>query len=290
MKKSTRRLAAGGAACALAMGLFTIGAAENGVFQPAFQSISTVLNSVSITRNGGYVAVADENYALADGTEVPYSILYQGTTYLPVRKVAELIGKDVTWQGEARNIEISDPVIPPLEQVCDTVSQYFPMPHGNQLSEEEVAARYGLDASLLESYCIRPPFFNISASEISIARVKDSKDIETVKAAFQQQKGNTVASFEHYLPSQYEIAKAGIVGVQGNYVYLIIHQNAAQVETVMKGLLAAVDLSEAKDQAKTASVETCTGLPLAEENPVSVGEPNYETPEQQELANQLAGK
>lgn len=42
----------------------------------------------------------------AQGQEV-HPILYNGTTYLPVRAIGELMGKDVTWDGETNTVYLT---------------------------------------------------------------------------------------------------------------------------------------------------------------------------------------
>lgn len=70
--------------------------------------IEAALNSVSISLNGDIVAESGESYTLRNGTEVPYSILYEGTTYLPVRKLSELLGIEIGWDNDTRTVEIYD--------------------------------------------------------------------------------------------------------------------------------------------------------------------------------------
>src|SRR6056297_1719153 len=56
------------------------------------------------------VAAEGENYLLSSGVEVPNSILYKGTTYLPIRNVGELLGKEITWNGLTSTAGINDKV------------------------------------------------------------------------------------------------------------------------------------------------------------------------------------
>ena len=42
----------------------------------------------------------------AQGNAV-YPMLYQGTNYLPVRAIGELMGKSVSWNGATRTITLS---------------------------------------------------------------------------------------------------------------------------------------------------------------------------------------
>lgn len=71
-------------------------------------TISTVLNNIGISINGSIKAKPGETYTLANGTKVPFSISYMGTTYLPLRKVAELLNKDVNFIGSENRAYITD--------------------------------------------------------------------------------------------------------------------------------------------------------------------------------------
>ncbi|MGI6030070.1 MAG: DUF4358 domain-containing protein [Eubacteriales bacterium] len=239
MKNTTKkRLMAGSLVCTLALGGLTITAAEETPLKEAFQTIQAVFNSVTISTDSAYLP-AGEGYELENGQTVPSSILYEGTTYLPIRKLGELLEQDVQWDGETSTVRLTDAEKPLVQQAVETACQYFEMPKGQMLSAEEVEARYGLDPDSLASYCLMPPSFIVSASEISIVEVKDAADIPEVKEAFKKQQETIMKSFEFYLRDQYEIAKNGIIGVQGNYVYLIMHKNASQVEDLLQVLLAA---------------------------------------------------
>lgn len=73
-----------------------------------FQQIQVLLNNINIKVNGTQVANKDENYKLANGNEVPFSISYKDTTYLPLRKVAELVGKEVGYDNQTQTASIND--------------------------------------------------------------------------------------------------------------------------------------------------------------------------------------
>ncbi|WP_432406230.1 peptidylprolyl isomerase [Wukongibacter sp. M2B1] len=61
---------------------------------PISQQIEVLFNSINIEVNGSKVE--------AD------NILYDGTTYVPLRKVAELLNKDVAWKAETNTAQIND--------------------------------------------------------------------------------------------------------------------------------------------------------------------------------------
>ena len=60
---------------------------------------NSILTQINVIFNGINVQV--------DGSSVDVnSILYNGTTYLPMRKVAELVGKDVDWNNDTKTANI----------------------------------------------------------------------------------------------------------------------------------------------------------------------------------------
>jgi hypothetical protein len=81
----------------------------NNVILPVLAvQIDVVFNAVNITMNGKQIAKSGENYTLDNGTQVPFSILYNGTTYLPLRKLGELYDKDILWDGNTSTASIND--------------------------------------------------------------------------------------------------------------------------------------------------------------------------------------
>ena len=65
-----------------------------GAAQGIRQTIEVSFNSVNITVNGKPVKVDN--------------ILFNGTTYAPIRAVAEMLGKEVGWIGQTRTATIND--------------------------------------------------------------------------------------------------------------------------------------------------------------------------------------
>lgn len=70
------------------------------------QNIEVTLNTVNLSVEGVQKAQIGESYILPNGEEVPYSISYKGTTYLPIRKAADLVNKDIVWDGNTSTINI----------------------------------------------------------------------------------------------------------------------------------------------------------------------------------------
>jgi hypothetical protein len=71
-------------------------------------SLQVVLNTVNIMLDGTVIGSEGSNYTLSNGSSVPLSILYNGTTYLPVRKLSELLGKDVNYIPETKTVVLGE--------------------------------------------------------------------------------------------------------------------------------------------------------------------------------------
>jgi len=97
MKKHLAGFVAGIVAAVLAMTLVI----------PALANEEFSFNRVIISVNGEQKAGLTEHYTLENGVQVPFSILYQGTTYLPVRKFSELTGLGINWNQNTQTVEIT---------------------------------------------------------------------------------------------------------------------------------------------------------------------------------------
>ena len=96
-----RRLAAL-ALCLLTLtGLLAVSAAAMG--STPVQVTAEVRPSVAILVDG-----VERTFYDASGKEV-HAIYYNGTHYLPVRAIGELMGKNVNWDGSTRTITLSSP-------------------------------------------------------------------------------------------------------------------------------------------------------------------------------------
>ena len=114
---------------------------------PVFaENISVLFNNINIMLNGEKIASAGDSYKLDNGSTVPFSILYKGTTYLPMRKVAELLGKEVTWDGTTNTAGISDKglIKPPTTSTQETLSQQQAIKSAESYLKYSAFSRSGL--------------------------------------------------------------------------------------------------------------------------------------------------
>lgn len=95
MNKKMTALAATGA---LAIGI-VVGASANGIIEKVQ---SEIRQDFTIKVNGQVQTLKNVN------GEVVYPMLYEGTTYLPIRAISELNNKDVVWYEDTKTVDIVD--------------------------------------------------------------------------------------------------------------------------------------------------------------------------------------
>lgn len=96
----------------------------------SFQTIEATLNSVNIEVNGKQVSAVGEDYTLANGQKTAGSIVYNQTTYVPIRRVGELLDVEIGWNQQTGSVTIGEVPTP----APDTPSLNY-----NWTAEEEAA-------------------------------------------------------------------------------------------------------------------------------------------------------
>lgn len=86
---------------------------------PAVAAVKGTLkqNQVNIIADGKIISNAGEDYALSGSTKVPSSVTFTtegggGTVYLPVRRLAELLGVDIAWDGSKNAVVVGENITP----------------------------------------------------------------------------------------------------------------------------------------------------------------------------------
>ncbi|WP_167958177.1 DUF4358 domain-containing protein [Anaerosporobacter faecicola] len=102
------------------------------------------------------------------------------------------------------------------------------------LSEEGAAMveKMSLNPSILEEAIYYENPMNDSADRIIIAKVKEEKDVNTVKLAFDEFRKNQEKEWKQNLPEQYEKVKGGQVFVKDAYVFYYVYDDIASIKKI----------------------------------------------------------
>jgi len=98
-------------------GVTLLSGAVSGVSET--KNVDLALNPSNLVIKGIPAAKAGENYTLSNGDSVPFSLLYgTGTTYLPLRKVAELFDIGIHFDAASGTIYIAKTLSPAEEALA----------------------------------------------------------------------------------------------------------------------------------------------------------------------------
>ncbi len=103
-----------------------------------------------------------------------------------------------------------------------------------KLDAETLKQFYNLDASLFEEHSANFPMMNVQANEYSVFKLKDEKDLDTVKEALKVRAETVQKTFEFYLEDQYKNAKNYYLDSNGKYVIFVIHEDVDKAKTLFQ--------------------------------------------------------
>ncbi len=92
---------------------------------------------------------------------------------------------------------------------------------------------YGIDFSNFEEYYGRIPKANVHATTVIGVKAKEGKK-EEARAELMKYQQAMVKNFERYLPEQYDIVKDYRIVENGDYMVLVIAENADDVEKAVE--------------------------------------------------------
>lgn len=116
------------------------------------------------------------------------------------------------------------------EEITQKVSLVSPM----VVPDDFISNYYGIDVSTLDEYVFSMSEAAISAETIVILKAKDSGSTGALSAALQTVIDQKRSEMENYLPDQFQIVDKSSVQVKGDYVYLVISEQAAAIEPIIQ--------------------------------------------------------
>lgn len=139
------------------------------------ETMQATFNVINIKINGESEVKAGENFTLSNGNKVPYTIVYNGTTYLPLRETVRLVGKELVFDGATSTADIIDK--PKEQQPIE-----LPKTEGKTMSEQQYATRSELARFLVQSLDL-----NDNGAEVEFSDVPTTHEYyEDIKIVFQQ--------------------------------------------------------------------------------------------------------
>lgn len=136
-------------------------------------------------------------------------------------------------EGGAENIaEMVKSCEEMYEEIAAAVELQSPM-----VVPEDFVANYGVDFSAIDDYIFVMSELSTSVETVAIFKSDDAASRENVTAALEMFADGKRAEMENYLPEQFDIVDRSSVKTSGEYVYLVISENAEAIEKIIADCL-----------------------------------------------------
>ncbi|MBQ7535755.1 MAG: DUF4358 domain-containing protein [Stomatobaculum sp.] len=100
--------------------------------------------------------------------------------------------------------------------------------------EEYIQNYYGIDPEILEDYVFASADSAVLADAVIILKAKEKDSVEQLTETLQNIKEWKEAEMEDYAPEAYKVAKAASVRTEGNYVWLVMSDQAEKIEGIIR--------------------------------------------------------
>ena len=107
------------------------------------------------------------------------------------------------------------------------------LPSMVSFDDSYISNYYGIDASQLDGYVFAAAEDVTQADTVVILKAKDAASVSTLSSQLATVKQQKEAELQDYNPTAYQVAAAGYVKTSGNYVYLIMSNNASAIDQVI---------------------------------------------------------
>lgn len=136
--------------------------------------------------------------------------------------------------SQTTTTEAATEAVKPLADIYAEIEEKVELPKMVVLNDNYIANYFGIDLESLDEYVFSNAEEVIYADTVIMMKAKAETDKEVLKEALDTMISHKKAELENYLPEQFKIVEKSGVQVKGEYVYLVISEKAADIESVIE--------------------------------------------------------
>ncbi len=122
-----------------------------------------------------------------------------------------------------------------VEEIYEEIKQTVALASPVLMDDEFIANYYGIDSATLEEYVFSMSEDAAQAETVIVMKAKEEADLGALSSSLQVVVDEKRNEMENYLPEQFAIVEKSEVQTKGNYVWLVISEQAdAIVEIIEK--------------------------------------------------------
>lgn len=144
--------------------------------------------------------------------------------------------EDPTGDDGAADGEIIPETVKSCEEIYEEIAASVEL-QSPMIVPEAFVANYGVDFSAIDDYVFAMSELSTSVETIAIFKSEDAASRENITASLETFADGKRAEMENYLPEQFDIVDRSSVKTSGDYVYLVISENAEAIEEIIAACL-----------------------------------------------------
>lgn len=124
-----------------------------------------------------------------------------------------------------------------VQDIYKSVGESTQLPSMVEGDDDFISNYYGIDPANLDSYVFASAEDATLATSVIIMKAKSEDVVANLESALNTVKDQKAAEMQGYIPEQYDIVADSSVRTEGLYVYLVIAENAGDIESVISAAL-----------------------------------------------------
>ena len=124
-----------------------------------------------------------------------------------------------------------------VQDIYKSVGESTELPSMVEGDDDFISNYYGIDPANLDSYVFASAEDATLATSVIIMKAKSEDAVAALEASLNTVKDQKAAEMQGYIPEQYDIVADSAVKTEGLYVYLVIAENAGDIEAVISAAL-----------------------------------------------------
>ena len=150
--------------------------------------------------------------------------------------VAALTNQD---QPASDAVQTSKPEITAksIDEIYQEITQSVTLQSPACMDEDFISNYYGIDTKTLSEYVFSMSEDAAQAETIIIMKAEQSEDLEGLSSCLQTVVDEKKNEMENYIPEQFAIVEKSKVQTKGNYVWLVISENAKSITDIIENSL-----------------------------------------------------
>jgi len=122
----------------------------------------------------------------------------------------------------------------PFTEVEQAVESQVDFETMTRADDQTIKRDYGINAADYDGVMLYVSTFNLNAQEILLVKVKDESQMQDVEDAVDARIESRKNDFEGYLPEQAKLLDDALVTVKGDYLFMVISEDAGEYQTAFQ--------------------------------------------------------